>query len=242
MFNNIALAHLLATQVSLWVTNFNGKFNPCALPDGDNPKVDISRRSGYTPANYTESHATSTTAAALMPTSMFESIAEALVSVTTPQPHLPPGYASQVDPSLVDKRSILPKSILELLHPLVHHYQLLIISVVLTIWWSNNRCGVRQSPGSGSGPGFIGDATARLGALVRRQSSFLTDGELTREFTSHVRHVGTGFSGLYTMAAGHWSIKGLILGLLILTGSAVVLVLGDEILTACAHTAIQVNF
>lgn len=83
-FSNIAVAHLLTTQVSLWIINFDPNYGPC----------------GY----------------------------------STGHIHLPAVNKS----ALLDAVAKNSFSFTDLLVPLIHHYQMLTIFILITMWFMNN--------------------------------------------------------------------------------------------------------
>ena len=92
-FSNIAVAHLLTTQVSLWIINFDPNYGPCGYSDDNR----YSNASGH-------SH---------LSTSVRKTPLESF-----------------------DRRSF---PFADLLVPVIHHYQLLTIFILTTMWCMNNN-------------------------------------------------------------------------------------------------------
>jgi len=176
----MALAHLLATQVSLWLINFETTLSPC----------------GYHKAHdndHSGSHATTQRISKRIYTSGSQNQNQTSMRGTTIAPEMS-----------VEKQSIIPSNVTDLLTPIIHHYQLLIVSILFTMMLTNNQSKYHQKS-------------------ILKQAR-LMDGETIRSFlTSKTR-----------------AVKGFFVGLLVLAAGFIVLVLGDEMLTICTHTGIQV--
>ncbi|RWS30761.1 hypothetical protein B4U80_06093, partial [Leptotrombidium deliense] len=88
-FNNIAVSHLLVTQISLWIMNFNVHFGPCGF------------------RNFVSSRQANET--------------------------------NTANSDVKKKDHLFPSTFADMLLPIIHHFQILIAFVLITIWISSNE-------------------------------------------------------------------------------------------------------
>lgn len=199
-FSNIALSHLLVTQVTLWLLHFDRNYGSC----------------GYS------FHPMMTRTASPLNQSQEPASLAATITQTPVVKHMPQAVRSFASAITSSSSSSARTARLAsfagstagypfngILVPVIHHYQLLTITILASIWLANNHAdSFLQS----------GDQRSRGGGLFSSGSDLL------------------GYQFLKKKA----SIKGFFVGLLMTSGTIVVLVLKDQQLSLIAHTVLQV--
>jgi hypothetical protein len=243
-YNNIAIAHLLATQLSIWLGHYQPNRHFCGyvrvarVDLSDNNPPTLSSTQNFT--NHTSinpfmkrmldlSVKSPPNSTALSLNASFALDSNATSSLLGRQNT---SQASQEDPltgnssensftltqlassAAVQLASNVSSSFSDLLLPVMQHYQLLVIFILITIWLNNNR--VRPN-----------HLRPRLGdnndsANVARMAD--------QEFA------GAGF---LASAGRLQALKGFFLGMLIIAVTIIVLVLGDDYITLITHSTIQ---
>lgn len=244
-YNNIALAHLLATQLSIWLAHYQPNQHSCGYlrgwaggrPQGSQPFGNQSHGSlstgtqsgsflrrmldtavGLTIPVEAVQNVTNTAGTGANHTSSINGSSISLPSSSPTNASLGSAAASVAQLTASSASSASTGNFGDLLPPVMQHYQLLIIFILLAVWTNNNRLR----------PNYL---RARLCEPEPSTASCLAEAEFSS--TGFLRAVGGG--------GRLQSLKGFFLGMLIISITIVVLVLGDDYVTILTHSSIQVS-
>ena len=190
-FSNIALSHLLVTQITLWLVHFDRNYGSCGY--------------SYQPTALTLTSAAAAATAGAHNESSGVAFDAPIVKTDRSSLHQP--LARMVPAPTAASAAITTSYPFNgILVPVIHHYQLLTITILASIWLANNHADSFDSP------------------FNLRNAFSNTDSELGYQFFKKKA-----------------SIKGFFVGLLMTSGTIVVLVLKDQQLSLIAHTVLQVG-
>ena len=199
-YSNVALSHLLVTQTTLWLLHFDRNYGSCGY--AGQPLLPASSAAAVAAATFNQT-ATEAALISRQRHDWLEASSSPLVSSEETQ-LVAPATAS---PSANLASLALPFN--GILVPVMHHYQLLTITILASICLANNHAG----------------------SIVDSPLSLRTG------FSSNSADSEFGYQFFKKKA----SIKGFFVGLLMTSGTIVVLVLKDHQLSLIAHTVLQVR-
>jgi hypothetical protein len=204
-FSNIALSHLLVTQITLWLVHFDRNYGSCGYSHQHSSLTSFSSLSLTMPTNDSgasvHSHETTNTHPHVI-LSKYQTDSSSSSSSQQQQP-----LAAMVPSAAITAAAAAsgyPFS--GILVPVIHHYQLLTITILSTIWLANNHA-----------------------------DSFDPAFNLLTGFSNADSEFG------YQYFKKKASIKGFFVGLLMTSGTIVVLVLKDHQLSLITHTLLLVR-
>lgn len=194
-FSNIALSHLLVTQITLWLVHFDRNYGSCGY--------------SYQPTGLTAATAGSYNQSGVTFDALVGETGERDRSPSSPSSSSSSSWSqalARMVPAPTAAAITTSYPFNGILVPVIHHYQLLTITILASIWLANNHADSFDSPFS-----------------------------LKNGFSNSDSELG------YQFFKKKASIKGFFVGLLMTSGTIVVLILKDHQLSLIAHTVLQVG-